>query len=132
MSKIAGNAPKCEHCGSSYSKVIDKRARDYDRAGDIYRRRECVECGGRFSTWEIGKSDYDYIRTERTARSRGLLIWRRIKAKLGIDRFENMSIIEPSEEAHALWNDETFVKGIEYGVLIGLMKAFSFRREEVK
>lgn len=35
-------------CGSSRSKVVDKR----DRAGWIYRQRECLQCHRRFATKE--------------------------------------------------------------------------------
>lgn len=41
---------KCIYCGSTESKVIDSRASE---DGDcIRRRRECVNCGKRFTTYE--------------------------------------------------------------------------------
>ena len=41
---------KCIYCGCSDSKVIDSRASEDDNS--IRRRRECVGCGKRFTTYE--------------------------------------------------------------------------------
>lgn len=41
---------KCMYCGCSESKVIDSRSTDEGRT--IRRRRECIECGRRFTTYE--------------------------------------------------------------------------------
>ena len=41
---------KCLYCSCTESKVIDSRAADDDRA--IRRRRECIGCGRRFTTYE--------------------------------------------------------------------------------
>ncbi|MDR0426019.1 MAG: transcriptional regulator NrdR [Clostridiales bacterium] len=41
---------KCMFCGYSESKVIDSRATD--EGGSIRRRRECMKCGRRFTTYE--------------------------------------------------------------------------------
>ncbi len=41
---------KCIYCGSADSKVIDSRSADDDTT--IRRRRECVRCGRRFTTYE--------------------------------------------------------------------------------
>ena len=41
---------KCIYCGSPDSKVIDSRSADDDTT--IRRRRECVRCGKRFTTYE--------------------------------------------------------------------------------
>ncbi len=42
---------KCPFCNSILSKVIDKRA--VDSKGEIRRRRECLKCSKRFTTYEI-------------------------------------------------------------------------------
>lgn len=42
---------KCPFCGYEESKVIDSRPTD--EGEKIRRRRECVECGKRFTTYEI-------------------------------------------------------------------------------
>ena len=41
---------KCIYCGCEDSKVIDSRSADEGRT--IRRRRECVKCGKRFTTYE--------------------------------------------------------------------------------
>ncbi len=41
---------KCMFCGCEDSKVIDSRSTDEGRA--IRRRRECISCGRRFTTYE--------------------------------------------------------------------------------
>ena len=41
---------KCRYCGSTESKVIDSRPTEDNSA--IRRRRECLECGRRFTTYE--------------------------------------------------------------------------------
>ncbi len=41
---------KCPFCGSSLSKVVDKRS--VDSRGEIRRRRECLKCDKRFTTYE--------------------------------------------------------------------------------
>ena len=41
---------KCPTCGSTESKVIDSRPSD---KSSIRRRRECLGCGKRFTTYEI-------------------------------------------------------------------------------
>ena len=41
---------KCPYCGFDDSKVIDSRPYD----DKIKRRRECVKCSGRFTTYETG------------------------------------------------------------------------------
>ena len=41
---------KCMFCGCSESKVIDSRSTDEGRT--IRRRRECINCGRRFTTYE--------------------------------------------------------------------------------
>ncbi|MBP5242562.1 MAG: transcriptional repressor NrdR [Clostridia bacterium] len=41
---------KCIYCGCADSKVIDSRSSDDDKS--IRRRRECIVCGRRFTTYE--------------------------------------------------------------------------------
>ena len=45
---------KCPFCGYEESKVIDSRPPDEGQR--IRRRRECIECGKRFTTYEIIES----------------------------------------------------------------------------
>ena len=42
---------KCPFCGYAESKVIDSRPTDENER--IRRRRECMQCGKRFTTYEI-------------------------------------------------------------------------------
>ena len=42
---------KCPYCGYSESKVIDSRPTDENER--IRRRRECLKCGKRFTTYEV-------------------------------------------------------------------------------
>ena len=43
---------KCPHCGGSESRVIDSRSVDEE----VRRRRECIACGARFTTYERARS----------------------------------------------------------------------------
>lgn len=45
-----GGLMRCMYCNSTESRVIDSRSADDDRA--IRRRRECMSCGRRFTTYE--------------------------------------------------------------------------------
>ncbi len=45
---------KCIYCGCADSKVIDSRSTDDDTS--IRRRRECLQCGKRFTTYEVIES----------------------------------------------------------------------------
>lgn len=45
-------------CTHENSEVIDSRKREN---GEIHRRRECKDCGKRFSTVEILRSHYDIL-----------------------------------------------------------------------
>src|ERR671937_779761 len=56
---------RCPKCGSRDDKVIDSRqSRD---SSSIRRRRECVSCGYRFTTYEeIERSDLRVIKRDRT------------------------------------------------------------------
>ena len=42
---------KCNYCGSEESKVIDSRS--VEETNSIRRRRECLSCGKRFTTYEM-------------------------------------------------------------------------------
>lgn len=45
---------RCPYCGFSESKVIDSRPTD--ESNSIHRRRECLSCGKRFTTYETVES----------------------------------------------------------------------------
>lgn len=46
---------KCQYCGSAQSSVIDKRA--VPGSGEIRRRRLCLKCNRRFTTYERAKEE---------------------------------------------------------------------------
>ena len=71
---------RCPSCGHLESKVVDSRPSD--DGGVIRRRRECLECGRRFTTYEraeenpliVVKSDGSSEAYDRKKLMRGLLI----------------------------------------------------------
>ena len=50
---------KCQYCGSVRSKVIDSRQNEDGTS--IRRRRECEDCGKRFTTYEVIESTPIYV-----------------------------------------------------------------------
>ena len=71
---------KCPYCGESDTKVIDSRAADDNSS--IRRRRQCVTCGKRFTTYEkletmplmIIKKDDSREPYDRSKVERGILL----------------------------------------------------------
>lgn len=71
---------RCPSCGYMESKVVDSRPAD--DGASIRRRRECLECGNRFTTYErlgdnpfvITKSDNSSEAYDRDKLFRGILI----------------------------------------------------------
>ena len=71
---------RCPSCGYGESKVVDSRPAD--DGASIRRRRECLECGNRFTTYErlgdnplvIIKSDNSSEAFSRDKLFRGILI----------------------------------------------------------
>ncbi len=85
---------KCPFCQSSLSKVVDKRA--VLSRGEIRRRRECLKCSKRFTTYEtrvaieilVIKKDGKKEPYEREKLQRGLN--RALEKRPGIDRIEGI------------------------------------------
>lgn len=50
---------RCPYCKSDESKVMDSRA--YSNGFSIKRRRECLTCGKRFTTYEILEENIFYV-----------------------------------------------------------------------
>lgn len=50
---MRGEAVKCIKCGGYNVYCVDSR----DKAETVYRRRECIDCGARFTTIEIYRPD---------------------------------------------------------------------------
>ncbi|MFH1473762.1 MAG: transcriptional regulator NrdR [Candidatus Aenigmatarchaeota archaeon] len=57
----------CPYCNSSKTKVVDKRGTDENRS--IRRRRECLGCKERFTTYEQIKSPIVVIKRNKTKES---------------------------------------------------------------
>ena len=81
---------KCPFCQSSLSKVVDKRS--VDSRGEIRRRRECLKCSKRFTTYEtlakvevmVVKKDGRRQPFDREKMERGLI--RALEKRPGIDK----------------------------------------------
>ncbi len=62
---------KCPKCGSTKSKVVNARKDLHElerKENAIYRRRECLECGERFTTYELRADQIEfeeYLRCQR-------------------------------------------------------------------
>jgi transcriptional repressor NrdR len=77
---LKGVPMRCPTCGNPETKVIDSRP--YDENSSIRRRRECLDCGHRFTTYEklsditlfVTKSDGSTEPYDRDKLLRGLLI----------------------------------------------------------
>ncbi len=85
---------KCPFCQSNLSKVIDKRS--VESRGEIRRRRECLKCSNRFTTYEIRaeveilvlKKDGKKQPFDRQKLERGLV--RALEKRPGIDKVSLM------------------------------------------
>ena len=55
------NISKCEVCGTSSFTIYDTR----ETSGIRRRRRKCLSCGHRSTTYEISKTDFDRILEEK-------------------------------------------------------------------
>lgn len=85
---------KCPFCQSDLSKVIDKRS--VESRGEIRRRRECLKCGNRFTTYEtraevevlVIKKDGKKQPFDRQKLERGLI--RALEKRPGIDKVSLM------------------------------------------
>ncbi len=81
---------KCPFCQSSLLKVVDKRS--VDSRGEIRRRRECLKCSKRFTTYEtlaavevlVIKKDGRRQPFDREKMERGLI--RALEKRPGIDK----------------------------------------------
>mgnify|MGYP003970364159 FL=1 len=58
--KITKNKMQCPYCTASELRVTDKR----DSGSEIRRRRECLKCGKRFTTYERVELDLNVIKKD--------------------------------------------------------------------
>ena len=85
---------KCPFCQSNLSKVVDKRS--VDSRGEVRRRRECLKCANRFTTYEVLaeveisvlKKDGKKEPFEREKLQRGLV--KALEKRPGIDRVSSI------------------------------------------
>ena len=86
---------RCPHCGNEESKVVDSRA--FDDGTSIRRRRECLSCARRFTTYErreetpliVIKSDDATEPFDRNKLLRGLLT-ATVKRDVTLDQLEGV------------------------------------------
>ena len=85
---------KCPFCQSNLRKVVDKRS--VDSRGEVRRRRECLKCANRFTTYEVLaeveisvlKKDGKKEPFEREKLQRGLV--KALEKRPGIDRVSSI------------------------------------------
>ena len=65
----------CPKCGSSQIAVVDSRP----RAGIVWRRRKCLECDGKYTTYEVSSDTYDSLMEARTFMDRAERIIKTIR-----------------------------------------------------
>jgi len=111
---------KCPYCGSFKSKVVDKR--DNREEGITRRRRECMSCYKRFTTYErIENIELDVIKRNGTIEKfnreklkRGI---KKATDKRGVDESQIDSLIEDIE-MKLLNRKETAIKSSEIGTMV--------------
>ncbi len=103
---------KCQFCGSSESKVVDSR--QAEEGNSIRRRRECEECGKRFTTYE---------RIEQTS----IMVIKKDKSREYFDREKILKgIIKSCEKRHiTLEQMEQIVDSIERDLLNSMTREVS-------
>ena len=115
---------KCPYCGNIESKVIDSRSTD--EASAIRRRRECMDCEKRFTTYEkleespliVVKKDGNRQVFDRTKVIRGL-IHAGGKQKIPLSTFEGL-VDELERELRSSYRNEVSSEEIGQRVLAKL------------
>ena len=90
---------KCPVCNFTDSRVLDTRP--IDDGGSIKRRRECSNCGKRFTTYEV----VDTVPITVVKRSGKNEFFNKHKLMLGIERACQKRPVDPEEIATAVEND---------------------------
>lgn len=62
---MSASGMECIHCGCRHQRVVNSRAIDGGRA--VYRRRQCLVCGKRWTTTEMADADIKSLRAVRAA-----------------------------------------------------------------
>ena len=63
---------RCPQCEARETRVVDSR--DLDESATIRRRRECTQCGARFTTYDARLTEVDRVWLSDAQTSGGLLI----------------------------------------------------------
>lgn len=58
--------------------------------------------------------------------------YREITAGAGVDRYAALDVVRRGKVAVSLWDDGAFTLGVEYGVLIALVRAFGITRDDLE
>lgn len=111
---------KCPYCSGDESKVIDSRS--YSDGRSIKRRRECLECGKRFTTYEnIEQTPFFVVKKDGTREEfkkekvmKGLLR-ATVKRDIKIETLENL-VMDIEKELHSNLSGE--IKTDQLGELI--------------
>ena len=90
---------KCPTCGHRESRVLDSRP--VDEESSIKRRRECVACGRRFTTYEV----VDTVPIAVVKRSGAHEFFDKHKLKLGIERACQKRPVDAEEIASEIESD---------------------------
>lgn len=109
---------KCPYCGCENTKVVDKR--DNREEGSTRRRRQCLRCSKRFTTYErIESVDISIMKKDGSLEK-----FDSLKVKKGIDKSVDHDQISPEEIDTFLVELERFVLNSEEPVKsndVGLM-----------
>ena len=106
---------KCPYCGHIDSKVIDSRPAD--DSARIRRRRECLECGKRFTTYEVVETV-------------GLMVVKKDKSREAFDRDKLLSGLMRASYKRPVSYEmlENIVNNIEQTLLSGYEREVSSQR----
>lgn len=117
---------RCPYCKSNNDKVIDSRTSG--EADVIRRRRECLECGGRFTTYEkvgetplrVVKKDGTRVAFDRDLLLRGMLVACH-KRPVAAETLESIAT-DVESQLHEMFDKEVASKYIGHLVMEALRK----------
>jgi len=98
---------KCPFCSDVSSKVVDKR--QVNSTDEIRRRRECLKCGGRFTTYEhLSNAQFTVIKKDGRRES-----FDRLKLQAGIKKaLEKRPLAEKAESLTLKIEKKIWRKGV--------------------
>ncbi|MDY6788932.1 MAG: transcriptional regulator NrdR [Candidatus Nanohaloarchaea archaeon] len=97
---------KCPYCAGSTTKVVDTRGKE---SSEVRRRRECNDCGKRFTTYErVGNETLTIVKSDGSEES-----FSREKLKKGIDRACNKRPVTEEEIEQLVDNVESRLRALD-------------------